>query len=384
MTKSLIRTNYQVTISPTIIFFACLTIWLLAIFFVQPHLNEFILFYDDGDLFLKNSYFDQSRWVDTQLIPYKDYVVEYPPIGLYWYSLPRFLVNVYGETDFLYGFVFISLLAVLGIYFLLQKYQPQYVLFLCTPTFFYFGFCRFDAFPALVSLLAVILVLRKKHYWGGAVLALAIGIKWYPVVLILPLLAVVENKVKWLMLVGSLGFIFCFHNIYYAGIDGALSTYLFHTGRIFNTESLLYLINKYLLASGNLQALMNSFSLLQFLPSVLVALFLWLKKPELSKQTLALSAIICILSFILFAKFNSPQWLIWVIPFVILSADKEIVWSYFALDVMNYITVPLAFRIVDDATETFDIFNTLRIVLVIWLLGLAIWKLSREREIMPS
>jgi len=371
-------TRYSITIYPAVIFFACLAAWLLAIFFVQPYLDEFILFYDDGDLFLKNSYFDQSMWVDTPLIPYKDYVVEYPPIGLYWYSLPRVLVNVYGETEFLYGFVFICLIPIVGMFWLLQKYQPEYLLFLCAPTLFYFGFCRFDAFPAFVSLLAVILVVKKKYYWGGAFLALAIGIKWYPAVLIFPLWVLVENKFKWLLLVGSLTFIFCFHNIYYAGIDGALSTYLFHTDRLFNAESFLYLINKYLLSRDYLPQLMDSFSIMQFLPSILVALLLWKNKVNISTKVLALSAIICILSFILFAKFNSPQWLIWLIPFVILSTEKEIVWSYFALDIMNYITVPLAFRIVDDASTTFDIFNSVRVVLMFLLLGLTLAKLLKH------
>jgi len=238
-------TKFNVEVNPTVIFLSILAVYLLAILFIQPHLNGFTLFYSYGDLLSHRGYFEQSIWVDTEMVPYKDIFVEYPPIGLYLYSLPRIFFNIYSHEDFLYAFIFLALFPLIGIYHLLYKQTPQAILFLCTPSFFYYSLARYDVFPAFFTLLAVILILNKKQLWGALLLGLAIGIKWYAVVLILPMLALVDNKIKWLTIVFFSGLFFCLHNMIYAGFDGAMSSYLFHSDRIFNQESIYYLLHKY-------------------------------------------------------------------------------------------------------------------------------------------
>jgi hypothetical protein len=373
-------TKVEVEINPTLVFLLCLFLYLVAVLVIQPHLNNFILFYDYGDLLMRGGYYEQSVWVDTDLIPYKDYFVEYPPMGLYAYSLPRLFFNIYSQQDFLYAFIFLAIFPVLGIYYLIYKQTPLAVLFLCTPSFFYYSFARYDVFPAFFALWALVLILNNKQLWGAFILALAIGIKWYAVVLILPLLAVVDHKFKWLMVVCFSTVLFSLHNVFYAGIDGMLSSYTFHTGRVFNRESIYYLLHKYWWSEASLSWTKHIFLLLQLLPSFLVAFYLYIKKAKLNKTIVSLSAIITVLSFILFAKFHSPQWFVWLIPFVVLLGNRLILWVYIAVDIANYIVVPLVIRIAADISATFDAYNSVRAVLMILLLILSIQKLKKELD----
>jgi len=377
-------TKFNVEVNPTVIFLSILAVYLLAILFIQPHLNGFTLFYSYGDLLSHRGYFEQSIWVDTEMVPYKDIFVEYPPIGLYLYSLPRIFFNIYSHEDFLYAFIFLALFPLIGIYHLLYKQTPQAILFLCTPSFFYYSLARYDVFPAFFTLLAVILILNKKQLWGALLLGLAIGIKWYAVVLILPMLALVDNKIKWLTIVFFSGLFFCLHNMIYAGFDGAMSSYLFHSDRIFNQESIYYLLHKYWWPDELLPWTKDVFLLLQFLPSLLLALFLYYKKAILNKSIVSLSATISILGFIFFAKFNSPQWLVWLIPFVILLGYSTILWSYLALDIANFIVVPVTNHIVSTDTAIFDSFNFIRALLMVLLLVLCVRKLWYELNLNQS
>jgi hypothetical protein len=371
-------TKFQTAVNPTAIFLSSLVTFILAIIFIQPHLNGFTLFFSYGDLLSYRGYFEQSVWVDTDMIPYKDIFVEYPPMGLYLYSLPRIFFNIYSHNDFLYSFIFLALFPLMGIYFLLYKQTPQAILFLCTPSFFYYSLDRYDVFPAFFTLLAVLTILNNKQLWGAVLLGLAVGIKWYAIVLILPMLAVVDNKLKWLIIVSLSTAFFTFHNILYAGIDGFLSSYTFHTSRIYNSESVFYLLHKYWWPEVIIHWTKHLFLILQLLPSFILAYYLYKKQAPLNKTIVALSSVITILSFIFFAKFNSPQWLVWLIPFVVLLGDRKILWAYITLDIANYIVVPIVIHIVPDTSTTFDVYNAIRALLMALVLVLSIRKLKNE------
>jgi|GEM_PF-1825090 len=365
----------QLTLYPVPIFIVALLLYWAAAVFVQPQLGDMLLLFDDGDLFLPGGYFTESSWLDTNLVAYQDYVVEYPPIGLYSYSLPRLFFNIYSEQDFLYAFTFIALFPMLAIFFLVLKRQPTMALFLCAPTFFYYGLCRFDTFPTLASLLAVLLVLDKRPMLGAVVLGLAIGIKWYPMVLALPLLVLQKERFKWLLVLGISTLFFCFHHIVVVGWENVLATYTFHTGRGTNGESMLYLISKYLLNNELPNLLRHVFFSLQFLPALVLAVLLWKYKAQPSREVVAISAIFSIMCFIVFAKFHSPQWLIWVIPFIVLLGDKLIAWLYLALDVVNYIAIAIVSNIVPKTDALFDIYNCTRVILSLVILYLVLKKL---------
>jgi len=254
--------------------------------------------------------------------------------------------------------------------------QPRLVLFLCTPSFYYYSLCRFDIFPALASLIAILLIVDKKHYLGAVTLGLAIGMKWYAVVLVLPLLALQENKVKWLFIVTLSTLIFCFHHVFYVGLENALNTYTFHTGRGTNKESLLYLISHYRWNDYLPDLLKHTFFVLQFFPSVMVALYLFKHHCKPTQEIIALSAIISILSFMLFAKFYSPQWLIWIIPFVVLLGDKKILWIYVVMDVFNYILTISSSRIFSSSHGIFDLFTLSHVLLTMIIIYLCTKKLQ--------
>jgi hypothetical protein len=368
-----------ITIYPIPTFAISLICFALLAVFVQPNLGKVILFFDNGDLFDPKGYFSQSIWVDNLLVAYKDYIVESPPMGLYTYSLPRIFFNISTEQEYLYAFTFIALFPIFITFYLLLRRQPRLALFLCTPSFFYYSLCRFDIFPALASLIAILFILDKKHYLGAIILGLAIGMKWYAVVLILPLLALQDNKIKWLSIVILSSLIFCFHHIFYVGFENALSTYTFHTGRGTNKESFLYLIIHYRWNNHLPDLLKHIFFILQFLPSLIVAMFLYKHKIKATQEVISLSAIISILSFILFAKYFSAQWLLWLIPFVVLLGDKKIIGFYLVMDILNYIlTITSSVLYSSTSSYIFDLFTLSHVLLSIIIIYLATKKLQQQ------
>ena len=52
---------------------------------------------------------------------------------------------------------------------------------------------RFDALPALLTLAALLLALRRRYAWSGAALGIGTAVKLYPV-LLLPVLAIAAGR----------------------------------------------------------------------------------------------------------------------------------------------------------------------------------------------
>jgi len=179
------------------------------------------------------------------------------------------------------------------------------------------------------------------------------------------------------LVVGFSTLVFCFHHVFYVGFENALSTYTFHTDRGTNKESLLYLISHYRWNDSLPDILKHIFLFLQFFPAIIVAIYLFKHRCKPSQEIISLAAIISILSFMLFAKFYSPQWLIWIIPFVILLGDKKIIWLYVLMDVLNYALTITASILFSSSDVLFDLFTLSHVILSIAIIYYASLKLQQ-------
>ncbi len=138
-------------------------------------------------------------------IPYRDTLVEYPP-----YAIPIFLVpEALGKGNYFDSFKMITALCELlirgALFFIALQYSKPLrsllpLICYCTsvPFLRFFLFQRFDLWPALGCVTAVLLFCAGKPGSSGFAVAIGIGVKVYPAVFVPPLfiLALGQGKAR--------------------------------------------------------------------------------------------------------------------------------------------------------------------------------------------
>lgn len=137
-------------------------------------------------------------------LPYIGHMVEYPPYALIIFGLP-WLID---DSRYLLIFLvmaFIIDIAIKAILFRLGQKKPEdsrswlpllaYSIGAVLCSYVYLQ--RFDLWPALIGLIAVLLFIDRKHLSSGAMLSIAVGVKLYPIVFGLPMLAIAIREKQW-------------------------------------------------------------------------------------------------------------------------------------------------------------------------------------------
>jgi hypothetical protein len=155
---------------------------------------------------LLGAFLDQNRQGDisvyeedcTSLIhgqmPYRDTMVEYPPYAIPIFLLPRLI----GSDNYLDSFKMLAILCDLliraGLFWVgtrqtksLRSLLPLACYCAAVPFLHFFLFQRFDLWPALICVVALLLFCAGKLGWSGLAIAIAIGVKVYPAIFVPPL-----------------------------------------------------------------------------------------------------------------------------------------------------------------------------------------------------
>jgi hypothetical protein len=156
---------------------------------------------------LLGAFFDQNRQGDISVyeedcsslidgrMPYRDTMVEYPPYAIPIFLLPR----LFGSDDsYLDGFkmlaVLCDLLVRVGLFVAgtrqtktLRSLVPLVCYCAAVPFLHFFLFQRFDLWPALICVVAVLLFCADKLGWSGLATAIGVGVKVYPAIFVPPL-----------------------------------------------------------------------------------------------------------------------------------------------------------------------------------------------------
>jgi hypothetical protein len=198
--------------------------------------------------------------------------------------------------------------------------SPARALCLLLPATLYFALNRFDAVPALLASAALLLLVRERWAAAFGLLAAAVLTKAYPV-LYAPLFAryAIQHGGRRALARGLLGGAavalgLSLQLALWAGPDALLAPFEFQLGRPQNAESLYYLLAHALPALGSAPG-RALFTLLQIAPALVA---FWMR-PATSEAALRWSAAITI-SFVLFSRFSSPQWIVWITPLAALAA----------------------------------------------------------------
>lgn len=325
-----------------------MVVWLLTV--MNP------LFGDTGRLISDyedmSAYYIHAEWVTTHDVP----VSEYPQIPTYLLGLNRFITGIFNTSIQFAVFYAITVLEMITALFvtvklLYEKFPSERKyrgLLMLTPPILYFIVNRFDILPALLCILALNMAQEKKWVPASILLAAATFTKWYPI-LILPgffiYACLQERKFQWKMIVSFTltSLVILLPTYMMGGMEAVLFPYQFHAGRGLEFVSLPVIINNLLAALFTTSLSQQVFILVFLALQISSPVFLLFHRPD-TIEKLTHYCILSIAIFIIFARVNSPQWIIWLMPFLIISIKNKVdIWVIIVYSIVTYLFFPLCF-----------------------------------------
>jgi hypothetical protein len=340
-----------------LIFFLFL-VWLTQVSFLFNNLssdpnNSIRWFNDHND---RLAYMQDGIWIKTGGVPYRDVMSEYPQIPTYLFAIPFLLLgNASEQTLYFWHSSIFSFLMLVTLFFtirmlftLLQEHKKRAFLLLL-PASLYFAYNRFDILPAFICLASFFFFKKGKYLQTGILLAIGVFTKWYPALLLPVFLAYdfyQHRRVNWKMIFAFIltCILIALPTILTAGWVGFLSPYRMHVNRGLEQVSLPALLVLALRGSGldlNTRLISMGFISLQ-LAAVPLSLFIRID----TEEKLLHWIIIVTGSFVLFSQIFSPQWMLWLMPFLILASSNylDLIWITL-YNIVTYLAFPVGMDI---------------------------------------
>jgi hypothetical protein len=359
-------------------------------------------------------YFDYASKVIHGSIPYRDFNFEYPPAALFFFILPRLVASSYPVFAVVYQvevlvFVLIGLFVFYRIALRLGKapWKLLAVYTLCVLAIGPISAQQYDIFPAILTLLALYYFWTGQHTLSWGLLALGTLTKIFPVV-IAPIFLIyyLRNREYRLAWSGILTFVFIclivaipFVTI---GQDTIRSLFNYHTQRGLQIESVyssfLLIASKLGLSGVKLVFNFGSWNLsgpladtLAKLSTYFLGLFLlvayWFiyrqMRPGKSQfSRIGAYSLLAVSIVLITSKVLSPQYLIWLIPFIPLIFNRgkfEIIFTFVLIGALTYYIFPLRYLVLLKLDTGLIVILLARNILVIVLAVLAGVFLSRMK-----
>ncbi len=334
-------------------------------------------------------------------LPYRDRVVEYPPYAIPLFVLPR----LFGEENYLEAFVALALLADWGIKLMLFNAGLKHskgarsllpLLVYCASVAFlrYFFLQRYDVFPALICLAAVLLFCSRRFALSGLAIAAGIGVKLYPAVFVPGLFVLAARQgggrrflvglVAGLLPLVPLGFIVPwwrfaeFHAVRGLQVESLYASVLW-LGNLLGLApvSWEYTQKWYEVAGPAATAVLpwaREIFLLAVLFSTVIAVWNATRLGETSPALLARLLLVPLLGFVAFNQVLSPQFMIWLLPLAALASLDGDRWIALALTTAALLTPLIYPSLTGNYASGLNLIETIILVLRNFaLLGVWAW-----------
>lgn len=352
-----------------LLFTGLISFVLFSHFFLRNNFDSKVRFIND--YFDRGNYYARGSWYPLKKVPYLEIFSEYPQVATYFFALPHAMLSaIYGSnyTKEQYYFIFSTLMMVFLFASIMLMYNLRirnkcFAFFLLLPASLYFSYNRYDILPAFLSLVSIKFLSKQKYNLSIFVLALGVMTKWY-LILLFPIFLNFyysrHKKINWNMI-----FIFCLTvilcilpTLLSGGVEALWAPYKLHGERGFNAESLFYLLMTLFRDTLHINIATGVGYSLFFILQLSVIPLIMTRKIDSLPQVVNWSAL-TILVFLLFAKFYSPQWILWVLPFLILRIQNvRDIFLVIIFDVATYLYFPVIFDGYNALLNTMIIIKT--------------------------
>jgi hypothetical protein len=325
-------------------------VWALGISVLRSNCSSDVRLFNDN--YDRAIYSMRGAWALNHTVPYRDVPSEYPQLATYLFGVPYLVARrasrdsrIYSDIvsgimlGFLYG-------AIVLLYRMLPARKGRAYLMLL-PGALYFSYNRFDIVPGLLVLTSLFFLQRGSHIAAAVCLASGALTKWYPGLLLFTYVAyrwTIDRRLdrKMILVFVATCLALLVPTAVAGGIAAVMQPYIIHANRGFALVTLPGLIMSASQWLGvHIEASVLTYT---FLASSLVPVaFSAFSRIETFEQVTDW-AIIVIGSFVLFSRIWSPQWVLWLLPLMILTArtPSDIRWIV-TYGVLSYVSFPLVF-----------------------------------------
>jgi uncharacterized membrane protein len=305
-----------------------------------------------GDKFPRMCYSDISvlyywRGLKDGQIPYLDSDVEYPVLtGGFMEFSRRILLMLGGQSrpglsgeevtqaaGLYFGINAVLLFLLFGVlvWAHLRMHRPwDAMMIAAAPAIWTTGLINWDALVVALTSLALLAWSRKKPVWAGVWLGLGIAAKLYPVLLLVPLAVLCLRTGRWRPFFITLGatvasWVVVNLPVYLATPDGWLGFWTFNVDRGGDLGSILYVLSMAQIDVPNVSRLVAALMVAGTL-AICGMLLLAPRRPRLAQGVFLIVAL-----FLMVNKVYSPQYVLWLLPLLVLARPRWVDWSIFAV-----------------------------------------------------
>jgi len=357
----------------------------------------------------------RGSWYPYSKKPYTEVPSEYPQLATYLFAVPYIVLDFPGPLDtrligeleaavgsgfptnpnlpssphlrnklfmryslvfplLMVPFLFFSILIV----YKLRTDRKHLAFLMLLPAGLYFTHNRFDIIPAFLGLLAVYLLSRERLKLSAFVIALGFMTKWY-LVLLLPVFLTycytrsrrISTQMIFVFAVTCLAILL--PAILSGGIRGVLDPYATQLSRGLDQPSLFFLLFLFMNRVFGLDVY-NIYSAAASLVLQFSVIPLCVTSRVDSIRKVIGWSLLSVLVFIIFARINSPQWILWVSPLlIILAGGRLFVAGIIALDLLSYLQYPVLYHLRANSGEYEDLFLVVFAVKLALLTAFAVY-----------
>jgi uncharacterized membrane protein YidH (DUF202 family) len=317
-------------------------------------------------------YENWGNWTATHLVPYRDFTLEYPPGSLLTFVWPIYARKAFGYIGtyfqwFRIELLLVGLLAIVVAAWALRlvgasrkrEYAALVFMGIAPLMLGPIGFSRYDYVPALLTVLALALLLSGRERTACGVLAAGFVVKIYPAFL-LPLALVVLWRRRGnrgvlegigvslvVALAGFLPFIvLAWHGLKHGmerqvirppqieSFVAALWVAAHHIGGLHIHSVKSFGSDNFTTPGAQLAGTLASVLVLL----LLVAILIRYARSDGGREELVLAYAASVAAYVTFAKVLSPQYLVWLFPLVPLVGGRRGLWATVSLGVATMLT----------------------------------------------
>jgi hypothetical protein len=347
-----------------LLFLAGISIFMkfFVVFITTDILSNFI------DLFDIGFYFQYAVKIWAGQIPYVNFDYYYPPLSLISVVLPFFFAFIFKNTAvYVLAHQILMCAFDLGttllVYLVAIKFYDQKGAFLSgilsatAISTAYFVLTKFDAFPTFVLFLSLALFLYGRESAGYAATAAGFLVKWFPIVaypyyLIHEHLQGKENRLLFRrVLIGALTVLVFTLPFIILSWQGLLFSYTYNIAPInqsqflTQSQSLAYYLDYIVSSAGGSPFFGRIISPMMVLIQLALLAIYW-RIGSRDLRVLCSFLFLAVLAFMLFIPYASPQYIIWVTPFlaILLARSFKEQLLFYAYQVWVYLEFPLLFQ----------------------------------------